>query len=522
MTARVLLIEDNRPSLELMTYLLRAFGHTPLEASNGVDGLEVLRRERPDLVVCDIDLPRLDGFSLAGMIKADPDLRDPDGRRDRAGDGRRPRPCPPLRIRRLHSQTDRSRGLRPGDRGASCPRVRVRRSEVSRMATILVVDDRPVDREFLAKLLGYGGHVVLEAADGEEALAVVRASRPDLIIADILMPRMDGFRLVRELRSDPDLASIVVLIYSASYDSLDVRELTTGYGIQVLNRPSEPEAILDEVREALSGPAPEPALPPSDYDRQHLRLLGDKLYQKTLALEESNRQLTRLVAELRDEVENRRRAEAEAAEGREWLRVVLTSIGDAVIATDAKGRVSFLNATAATMTGWDPSEATGRLLDEVFHIINEDHRRTVESPVERVLREGIIVGLANHTVLVGRDGTKRPIDDCAAPIRDADGRIRGVVLVFHDVSERRELERQLRDRAERLAEADRRKDEFLAMLAHELRNPLAPIRNSLYVLEVSPDDRQVVAEMRDIIGVRSRTWPAWSTTCSTSPGSPEG
>src|SRR5262249_26534902 len=129
----------------------------------------------------------------------------------------------------------------------------------------------------------------------------------------------------------------------------------------------------------------------------------------------------------------------------------------------------------------------------------EQHRGAVESPVAKVLREGLVVGLANHTVLVGRDGIERPIDDSGAPIRDESDQIRGVVLVFHDVSARRELERQLRDRAERLAEADRRKDDFLAMLAHELRNPLAPIRNSLYVLEVSPHDPQVVEEMRDIM-----------------------
>jgi PAS domain S-box-containing protein len=367
------------------------------------------------------------------------------------------------------------------------------------MSTILVVDDRPVDREFMATLLRYRGHGVLEAADGEEALARARAERPDLVVADLLMPRMDGFRLVRELRSDPELARIAIMIYSASYDSLQVRDLTKDYGATVLARPSEPQAILEAVEAVLTAPPAAPALPPEEFDRRHLRILGDKLYEKAKALEESNRQLTRLVAELRAEVENRRRAEAEAAEQREWLRVVLTSIGDALIATDDQGSVSFLNPVAESMTGWPRAEAVSRQLDEVFRIINEHDRGPVESPVARVLREGLVVGLANHTVLIGRDGTERPIDDSGAPIRDADDHIRGVVLVFHDVSARRELERQLRDRAERLAEAYRRKDDFLAMLAHELRNPLAPIRNSLYVLEVSSHDPQVVEEMRDIM-----------------------
>ena len=257
--------------------------------------------------------------------------------------------------------------------------------------------------------------------------------------------------------------------------------------------------ILRKVEEALARPTSGIVLPPEEYDRRHLQLIGDKLHQKTVALEDSNRRLTQFVADLRVEVENRRRAEAEAAERREWLEVVLSSIGDAVIATDASGRVTFLNPVAERMTGWRHEDAVGRPLPQVFRIVNEEHGGPVENPVDKVLREGTVVGLANHTVLIARDGTRRPIDDCAAPIRGDDDRILGVVLVFHDVSASRELEHQLRDRAERLAEADRRKDEFLAMLAHELRNPLAPIRNSLYVLEVSPHDAQVVEEMRGIM-----------------------
>src|SRR5205085_5085402 len=179
---------------------------------------------------------------------------------------------------------------------------------------------------------------------------------------------------------------------------------------------------------------------------------------------------------------------------REWLAVTLSSIGDAVIATDNAGRVLFMNAVAEKLTGWRQPEAAGAPLDRVFRIVNEGTRATVESPVEKVLREGTVQGLANHTVLVAQDGTERPIDDCAAPIRDQHG-THGVVLIFHDVTERRDLERQLRERAEKLAEADRLKDEFLAMLAHELRNPLAPIRNALHVLQLRGDDRDILEQV---------------------------
>lgn len=168
---------------------------------------------------------------------------------------------------------------------------------------------------------------------------------------------------------------------------------------------------------------------------------------------------------------------------RERFRTTLTSIGDAVAVTDVRGRVTLLNPVAQALTGWD-GDAIGRPIEEVFRIVNEETRDPVENPVTRVLREGAVVGLANHTVLVGRDGHEIPIDDSGAPIHDGRGRLAGVVLVFRDITERRAGERALRDN-------DRRKDEFLAMLAHELRNPLAPIRNAAHTLGLlgSPDDR---------------------------------
>ncbi len=201
-----------------------------------------------------------------------------------------------------------------------------------------------------------------------------------------------------------------------------------------------------------------------------------------------------------DELEQRvRERTAELSEQQEWLRVTLSSIGDAVIATDTEGRVRFMNPKAEEMTGWTQTEVRDTTLEHVFHIVNEETRQDAVNPVKRVLREGIIQGLANHTVLIAKGGTEFPIDDCAAPIRDSDGTMHGAVLVFHDVTDRRELERKLRERAEQLAEADRRKDEFLAMLAHELRGPLAPIRNSLHILRLRVHEEATVEQVRGLM-----------------------
>lgn len=127
-------------------------------------------------------------------------------------------------------------------------------------------------------------------------------------------------------------------------------------------------------------------------------------------------------------------------EQRKWLGTTLISIGDAVIATDGEGRVTLMNVVAESLTGWTNAEAAGRLLPEVFRIVNEDTRAAVDNPVDKVLREGHVVGLANHTLLIAKDGHEIPIDDSGAPIKDDEGKIVGVVLVFRDISERKKLE----------------------------------------------------------------------------------
>jgi PAS domain S-box-containing protein len=143
------------------------------------------------------------------------------------------------------------------------------------------------------------------------------------------------------------------------------------------------------------------------------------------------------------DISERKQAEAALREEKSRLHATLTSIGDAVIVTDAEGRVTLMNPVAQALTQWD-EEATGRPLGEVFHILNEQTRRPAENPASRVLREGTVAGLANHTVLIAKDGTERPIDDSAAPITNEQGETVGVVLVFRDVADRRQAEAALR------------------------------------------------------------------------------
>ena len=153
------------------------------------------------------------------------------------------------------------------------------------------------------------------------------------------------------------------------------------------------------------------------------------------------------------EIAEREQAEIALRESEQRWATTLSSIGDAVIATDVAGRITFMNAVAEKLTGWTLTDAATRPVPEVFNIINEQTRREVENPVAKVLREGMIVGLANHTILVRKDGTEVPIDDSGAPIRDADGKTMGVVLVFRDITERKQAEEALRQSREDLDRA---------------------------------------------------------------------
>lgn len=173
-----------------------------------------------------------------------------------------------------------------------------------------------------------------------------------------------------------------------------------------------------------------------------------------LASVQSQAEATRRLLELNGrlaavelEAARRQRAEARLAEQLEWTRVVLNSIGDAVLTTDRAGQVTWMNPVAERLTGWSRESAAGLPLAQVFHILSEQTREPVSDPVQRCLAQGRVVGLANHTVLVARDGREFGIEDSAAPIRNEQGQILGVVLVFHDVTEQRRLTGELSYRA---------------------------------------------------------------------------
>ena len=193
--------------------------------------------------------------------------------------------------------------------------------------------------------------------------------------------------------------------------------------------------------------------------------------------------LEQISAQFRTALEDQQRRANELFRSEQHLRTTLASIGDGVITCDNAGRVQMINPVAQELTGWLESDACGRPLPDVFRIIDETTREPVENPVDRVQQTNRVVALANHTILVRRDGSEIAIDDSGAPIRNENGEPLGVVLVFRDITMQRRTRAALIAN-EKLAVAGR----LAATIAHEIHNPLDAVSNLLYLLQHDPQD----------------------------------
>ncbi|MGB3298877.1 MAG: PAS domain S-box protein, partial [Phormidesmis sp.] len=236
-----------------------------------------------------------------------------------------------------------------------------------------------------------------------------------------------------------ELAQTIALRQTAGFEAAQ-RLVLTNQGKQKME---EVRAIIDEMSQSEQGLL-------ERRSRQAIRTYQTALLTSILSGLVALAALIAFLTALTKYLTARDRAALIISEQAENLQTTLASIGDAVITTDAQGAVANLNPVAESLTGWTNHAAIGQPLEHIFQIVNETTRQPVANPAAKALVEGTIVGLANHTVLIAQDGSEKPIDDSAAPIRTAAGIIVGCVLVFRDVSERRSQENQLRDERERL------------------------------------------------------------------------
>jgi PAS domain S-box-containing protein len=301
---------------------------------------------------------------------------------------------------------------------------------------LVVEDDRVVARDIQGQLSRIGHTVVGITARGEAVLPLALHLQPNLVLMDIrLEGDIDGIDAAQRIR---ERCGIPVVYLTAYADDQTLRRagITEPFGF--LLKPFESSQLRTAIEMALYKHATE------------------------RKLRESERRYA----------------------------VTLSSIGDAVIATDEKLLVTFMNPVAEMLTGWVGMEGIGRPLVEVFRIINEDTRQIIDNPASKVLHSGVVAGLANHTILLARDGREITIDDCGSPIIDDRGEIIGTVLVFRDTTQRRQTDAALH-RAQ--AELERVAQQTLAAtIAHEVSQPLTAViasaRSGLRTLEADPPD----------------------------------
>jgi len=263
MPARILVIEDNAENLELMTYLLKAFGHTVLSARDGEEGLALARSEPPDLIVSDVQMPKMDGYQVIREVRRDPRLAQ----------------LPVVAVTAYAMRGDRDKVLAAGFDGyISKPIVPeefasqiegylhpARHSAVAR-ATILCVDNSPVNLHLMRSTLEPFGYKVITASTVQEGLQMARQSPPDLILSDLHMPDAGGYDFLEAAKSDPKLKTIPFAIISSTVWRETDPAVALGLGARrFITRPIEPQELVAEVESCLAtkggGPAVEATQP---------------------------------------------------------------------------------------------------------------------------------------------------------------------------------------------------------------------------------------------------------------------
>ncbi len=262
MKHRILIIEDHETNLELTVYLLQEFGYTPLTARDGEEGFAAIQRERPDLVFCDIQLPKLDGLELVRRVKADPELRS----------------IPMVALTALAMVGDREKTLEAGfdsylskpispqafvqhieiylhPQPASVPSPTTANPEIPEIkkGTVLVIDDLAANTKLIESLLEPFGYQVYSATGMTDAMAIARKFRPDLIISDVNMQEGSGYQLCEALKTDPRLKSIPVILVTATYSDEASRKKGLALGAaRFIFRPIDSLKLLGEIEDCLA------------------------------------------------------------------------------------------------------------------------------------------------------------------------------------------------------------------------------------------------------------------------------
>ncbi|MBH8564412.1 response regulator [Nostoc sp. CENA67] len=299
---------------------------------------------------------------------------------------------------------------------------------------ILVVEDEVIVARTIASQLNQLGYIVTgTASSGKVAIAKASETKPELVLMDIILKgEMDGITAAGFIREQLDIPVIFLTAYGDQH-TLQRAKITQPFGYVV--KPF----TLQDLRIAIE-----------------IGLLKHQL-------------------------------ERDLRENRDRLATLLNSMSDAVIATDEQGMVTFMNPAAEALTGWEQTEALGHDVSNIFRIVDEVTETTLENPVKKVLREQEVVYLGEYTSLITKNGQRVPIGDSASPIMRPSNQISGVVVVFWDLSERRQTE-FLEQALNKERELNHLKSLFISTVSHEFRNPLTVIQTAVELIEIQGDN----------------------------------
>ena len=426
MNRRVLIVDDNATNLRLAANVLELEGFTVDQAADAEQALQQLAQTRPDLILMDIALPGKDGLTLTREIKADP----------------RWSGIPVVALTAFAMKGDEEKALAAGCQGYLTKPIDTRRfaDQVSAfmdapLRHLLIVDDHPANLRLLRAQLEAEGIEVEEASNGVDALHLLREGSFDGVVSDILMPRMDGYRLCIEVRRDTKLAALPFVLYTSTYDSPADRKLALSTGADsYLTKPAPVSQILSALQQARGRPRVPPAAD-EDIASPVLKQYSESLIRK---LEEKNLELGQAYEGL---------AEAEAR-----LAGLVESAMDAIIVVDAEQKVRLFNAAAERMFGCKRAEALGRTLDPFLpERFRQDHQRRV-AEFSAGLHDSRSMG-ARVVWARRRDGHEFPTEASLSRLMTSRGWLFTVFL--RDVTERYRAEQALASREARLRRVNR-------------------------------------------------------------------
>jgi PAS domain S-box-containing protein len=368
---------------------------------------------------------------------------------------------------------------------------------------ILIVDDHPTNRKLLRALLEAEGITVCEAVDGRDALAVLDA-RPldapvDAIISDILMPNMDGYRFCWEVRHKLRFQHLPFAFYSSTFTAPGDEKLAREFGGDAfIAKPTGVLTILNELRDIRMRPRHE-ASPDLTPELDVMKHYSQRLIVK---LEEQNAELQQRTAELEREAAERQRAQESLRQSEERFRALFDSGPIAIYSCDASGTIQEVNACAVALWGREPARVdSGERFGGSHKLYFPDGTLLprAQSPMGKVLRGEIPAAYDQELLIERPDGSRSTVIANVVPLKNERGKITGAMCCFYDITERNRLQRETLEQAQALAEMDRRKDEFLAMLSHELRNPLAALSNAAQLLRLQKNEAPLQQQARHVI-----------------------